>query len=178
MNRGESTRIIPKRTKVSTEFFKGASIADTLVGFFGVLVMFLVFISSLPHRLWIDLGLLFFFGLLLTRIDEEPNYMFLLQLLRHFSHERRFQRTDADSPAAKSKKDLKKSKKREKERLKQQKKQAKQQKKQEKKAAGKKKKGGAPESEPDPEPSGPEQEEEGREPSLSADGRGLAGGKE
>lgn len=94
-------RIIPKRTKVSTEFFRGASIADILVGFFGVLVMFFVFISSLPGRLWIDLGLLFFFALLLVRIDEEPNYMFLLQLLRHFSHERRFRLMDPGEPTTK-----------------------------------------------------------------------------
>lgn len=110
-------RIIPKRTKVSTEFFRGASIADILVGFFGVLVMFLVFISSLPGRLWIDLGLLFFFGLLLVRIDEEPNYMFLLQLLRHFSHERRFQRMDLNHPQEGKKRGRKKARKEKKQKI-------------------------------------------------------------
>ncbi len=85
-------RIIPKRTKVSTEFFRGVSITDILVGFFGLLILFFVFISSLPGRLWIDLGVFFVFALLLARIDEEPNYMFMLQLLRHFSHERRYQK--------------------------------------------------------------------------------------
>ena len=85
-------RIIPKRTKVSTEFFKGVSLADILVGFFAILVMFFVFISNLPGKLWVELGLFFLFALLLVRIDEEPNYMFLLQLLRHLSHERRYQK--------------------------------------------------------------------------------------
>lgn len=85
-------RIIPRKTKVATEFFKGVSIADILVGFFGVLVVFFVFISSLPFRLWIDLGLLFLFGFLLARIDEEPNYMFLFRMLRHFSYVRRYQK--------------------------------------------------------------------------------------
>lgn len=98
-------RIIPKRTKVSTEFFRGVSIADILVGFFGLLTMFFVFISSLPGRLWIDLGLFFLFALLLARIDEEPNYMFMLQLLRHVSHERRFRKLSPEelSPPGKSK---------------------------------------------------------------------------
>ena len=50
-------RIIPKKTKVSTEFFKGVSLADILVGFFGILIMFFVFISSLPWKLWIELVL-------------------------------------------------------------------------------------------------------------------------
>ncbi|MBQ2829923.1 MAG: ATP-binding protein [Oscillospiraceae bacterium] len=83
-------RIIPKKTKVSTEFFRGLSIADILVGFLGVLIMFLVFISSLPWKLWIELAIVFVFGLLLARIDSEPNYIFLLQLLRHLSHLRHF----------------------------------------------------------------------------------------
>ena len=85
-------RIIPKKTKVSTEFFRGVSLADVLVGFFGVLVIFFVFLSSLPYRLWIDLGLLFLFGFLLARIDDEPNYMFLFRMLRHFSYVRRYQK--------------------------------------------------------------------------------------
>ena len=88
-------RIIPKKTKVSTEFFRGVSLADILVGFFGILIMFCVFISSLPWKLWIELALFFVFALLLARIDEEPNYLFLLQLLRHFSHERRYQKMDS-----------------------------------------------------------------------------------
>ena len=103
-------RIIPKKTKVSTEFFRGVSLADLLVGFFGVLIMFFVFISSLPWKGWIELGLFFLFALLLARIDEEPNYMFLLQLLRHFSHERRYQKLDGVQTPGKKKK--KKSKKR------------------------------------------------------------------
>ncbi len=85
-------RIIPRKTKVATEFFKGVSLPDILVGFFGVLVVFFVFISSLPFRLWIDLGLLFMFGFLLARIEEEPNYMFLFRMLRHFSYIRRYQK--------------------------------------------------------------------------------------
>ncbi|MBQ3497395.1 MAG: ATP-binding protein [Oscillospiraceae bacterium] len=85
-------RIIPKKTKVSTEFFRGLSIADILVGFFGVVIMFLVFISSLPGKLWIEIAIFFVFGLLLARIDSEPNYIFLLQLLRHLAHLRRFQK--------------------------------------------------------------------------------------
>lgn len=90
-------RIIPKKTKVSTEFFRGVSLWDILVGFFGILVMFFVFLSSLPGKLWIELVLFFLFALLLVRIDEDPNYKFLLQLIRHFSHERRFQKLEGSS---------------------------------------------------------------------------------
>lgn len=88
-------RIIPRKTKIATEFFKGLSIADILVGFFGVLIMFVVFLSALPWKLWIELGLFFVFALLLVRIDDEPNYMFLLKMLRHFSYRRNFRKTPA-----------------------------------------------------------------------------------
>ena len=105
-------RIIPKKTKVSTEFFRGVSLWDVLVGFFGILVMFLVFLSSLPGKLWIELVLFFIFGLLLVRIDEAPNYKFLLQLVRHFSHERRFQKMDhSAAPAAQTEKRSRKARK-------------------------------------------------------------------
>lgn len=105
-------RIIPKKTKVSTEFFRGLSLWDVLVGFFGILVMFLVFLSSLPGKLWIELALFFLFGLLLVRIDEAPNYKFLLQLVRHFSHERRFQKLEpAAAPVEQTKKASRKKRK-------------------------------------------------------------------
>lgn len=98
-------RIIPKKTKVSTEFFRGVRLADVIVGFVGLLIMFAVFLSSLPGKLWIELVLFFIFGLLLVRIDDDPNYMLLLQILRHYSYERRFQKLHPDEessePAAK-----------------------------------------------------------------------------
>lgn len=100
-------RIIPRKTKIATEFFKGLSIADILVGFFGVLVMFVVFLSALPWKLWIELGLFFVFALLLVRIDDEPNYMFLLKMLRHVSYRRSFCKPAAGETAAEGKKEPK-----------------------------------------------------------------------
>lgn len=85
-------RIIPKKTKVATELFRGVTIPDMLVAFFGVLIMFFVLISSLPYKVWIEFGIFILFGSLLMRIDEDPLYIVLLHLLRHFSHERRFQK--------------------------------------------------------------------------------------
>ena len=85
-------RIIPKKTKVSTEFFRGVTGPDIIVGFFGVLVMFFVFMSSLPGKLLIELGLFVIFGLLLIRIDDEPNYMFLIKMIRHFSYRRGYRK--------------------------------------------------------------------------------------
>lgn len=98
-------RIIPKKTKISTEFFPGVSLADILVGFFGLLVMMVVLLSALPWKLWIEIGLLFVFGLLLVRIDEEPNYMFLLKILRHCSYRRRYRKPEPQAEGKKARKD-------------------------------------------------------------------------
>lgn len=92
-------RIIPKNTKVSTEFFKGVTLADMIVGFFGVLVVFLIAISSLPHRGYIALGFGFVFVFLLVRIDDESNYMFLFRIIRHFSYYRSYRKPGFEYPA-------------------------------------------------------------------------------
>lgn len=91
-------RIIPKNTKVSTEFFKGVTLADMVVGFFGVLVVFLIAISSLPHRGYIALGVAFVLFFLLVRIDDESNYMFLFRIIRHFSYFRSYRKPGFEYP--------------------------------------------------------------------------------
>lgn len=85
-------RIIPKNTKVSTEFFKGVTLADMVVGFIGILIVFLIAISSLPYRGYIALGFAFILVFLLVRIDDEANYMFLFRIIRHFSYFRSYQK--------------------------------------------------------------------------------------
>ena len=91
-------RIIPKNTKVSTEFFKGVTLADMIVGFFGILVVFLIAISSLPHRGYIALGFAFVLVFLLVRIDDESNYMFLFRIIRHFSYYRSYRKPGFEYP--------------------------------------------------------------------------------
>ena len=85
-------RIIPKNTKVSTEFFKGLTMADMIVGFFGILIVFLIAVSSLPYRGYIAIGFAFVLAFLLVRIDDEANYMFVFRIIRHFSYFRSYQK--------------------------------------------------------------------------------------
>ena len=91
-------RIIPKNPKVSTEFFKGVTLADMVVGFFGILVIFLIAISSLPYRGYIALGFAFVLVFLLVRIDDESNYMFFFRIIRHFSYFRSYQKPGFEYP--------------------------------------------------------------------------------
>ena len=87
-------RIIPKKTKVSTEFFTGVSLADILVGAVGVVLLFFVVVSNLPQKLGICGGIALVFAMLLVRIDDEPNYMFLLRIIKHFSYNRYYKKMD------------------------------------------------------------------------------------
>ena len=85
-------RIIPRNTKVATEFFTGVSLADILVGTVGVLIIFFVIISNLPYKIVICGGVAAVFVLLLVRIDTEANYMFLLRIVKHFSYYRTYRK--------------------------------------------------------------------------------------
>ena len=91
-------RIIPKNTKVSTEFFKGITLADMVVGFIGILIIFLIAVSSLPYRGYIAIGFGFLLVFLLVRIDDESNYMFFFRIIRHFSYFRRYRKAGFEYP--------------------------------------------------------------------------------
>ena len=89
-------RLIPGKTKVKVELFKGVSIADMIIGaVFGLLIIF-VLTSSLPGKLYIAIGLLIIAVALLARMDAEPNYQYLLHILRHFGYRRNFSRLYSD----------------------------------------------------------------------------------
>jgi hypothetical protein len=89
-------RLIPGKTKVQIELFKGVRLADILVGLITFLMIVFVLTSSLPYKFYIMLGLLFVAGLLLVRMDTVPNYIYLLNMLRHFAYHRRYRRLTTD----------------------------------------------------------------------------------
>lgn len=90
-------RIIPRNTKVATEFFTGVSLSDIVVGSVGVILIFFVIISNLPYRIGICSGIAAVFVLLLVRIDTEANYMFLLRIVKHFSYYRKYRKFQKSS---------------------------------------------------------------------------------
>ena len=89
-------RLIPGKTKVQIELFKGVRLTDILVGLIAFLMIVFVVISSLPFKFYIVLGVLFIAGLLLVRMDTVPNYVYLLNMLRHFAYHRRYRRFNSD----------------------------------------------------------------------------------
>ena len=89
-------RLIPGKTKVQIELFKGVRLTDILVGLIAFLMIVFVVISSLPFKFYIVLGVLSVAGLLLMRIDTVPNYSYLVSMLRHFAYRRRYRRVASD----------------------------------------------------------------------------------
>ena len=89
-------RLIPGKTKVQIELFKGVRLADVIVGLVAFLMIVFVVISSLPFKFYIVLGVLFVAGLLLVRMDTVPNYIYLVNMLRHFAYRRRYRRLTSD----------------------------------------------------------------------------------
>ena len=85
-------RIIPRKTKVATEFFTGVSLGDIVLGAIGVLLVFFIIISNLPYKIGICSVIASIFVLLLVRIDTEANYMFLLRIVKHFSYHRSYRK--------------------------------------------------------------------------------------
>ena len=89
-------RLIPGKTKVQIELFKGITLTDIAVGAVFAAMLLFVVISSLPFKGYICLVLLFIATLLLARLDTQANYTYLLNILRHFSYKRRFARLYTD----------------------------------------------------------------------------------
>lgn len=89
-------RIIPGKTKVQIELFKGVTLADLLIGLIGVILIVFIIVSSLPFKLALVLVVGVIAALLLARLDSEPNYLYLMNALRHFGYSRRYEKLFSD----------------------------------------------------------------------------------
>ena len=96
-------RIIPKKTKVNLEFFKGVEIPDLIVGLIGGGVIMAVLLSELPFRMWICS---FFFVLtfaLLVPLDDQKTYMIILHAVAFLARQRKFTRGETPHSGKKKK---------------------------------------------------------------------------
>ena len=89
-------RLIPGKTKVQVELFRGVTIGDVIIAGIGMAMLILVLLSSLPCKLAFCIGVIFVAVLLLVRLDDRANYLFLFGILVHFTYKRRFARIYTD----------------------------------------------------------------------------------
>lgn len=89
-------RLIPGKSKVQVELFKGISIGDMIVGGVSAILILFMLTSTIPGKIYIAIGLLVIAVVLLARLDTEPNYLYLLHILRHFGYRRRYEKVFSD----------------------------------------------------------------------------------
>ena len=85
-------RIIPKKTKVAMEFFKGVEVPDVFVGIIGITIVISVVFSNLPFRLYIGAAVAVLFGASVVPVEGEKAYMMLYNLLKYLARYRVFQK--------------------------------------------------------------------------------------
>ena len=90
--------LIPGKTKVNLEIFKGVGIIDILMCIFSGILILLLAISNFPFIVKIVFAIVIFVitVLLIIRIDDEPNYLFFLHILKYFGYSRHYLRSQSD----------------------------------------------------------------------------------
>lgn len=80
-------RIIPKKTKVELEFFKGIGVIDIAVGLLGAALLISLLLSDLPWKFGFAIIVLIIFVGLIIPLDDEKGYMMIyhgiIYLARH-----------------------------------------------------------------------------------------------
>ena len=89
-------RLIPGKTKVKIELFRGVTIGDVVVGIITLALVGLVILSTIPGRLYIAIGIIAVGGTLLVRLDGVPNFKSVLNILKYLALPKRFWRTFSD----------------------------------------------------------------------------------
>ena len=90
-------RLIPGKTKVQVELFRGVKVGDIIVSAIGLAMIVLVLVSTLPYKLAFTVGIVLAAALLLVRMDANPNYLYLMHIIAHFAYKRRYKRVYDDA---------------------------------------------------------------------------------
>ena len=86
-------RLVPGKTKVGTELFKGVKIADMVISAVALILIILVLTSNLPGKLYFTLGIAFLAAVLLVRLDSsDPNYVYFLHIFRYLIFDKFYKR--------------------------------------------------------------------------------------
>ena len=89
-------RLIPGKTKVKIELFKGITLIDVLIGLAGLVSATICAISSLPGRYIIAVIVAGIFAVMLVRLDDDPMYVFVWHILKYRAYPRRLHKVYDD----------------------------------------------------------------------------------
>ena len=86
-----SPRIIPRRIKVKTEFFKGITLTDIIFAFIGVGVAIALFTAQFDYHIWVGIGwLIIAFTMFLPVADGIRFYYTIGYLFRFFAQKKKY----------------------------------------------------------------------------------------
>lgn len=85
-------RIIPKKTKVELEFFKGIGVLDVAIGLIGGTFSVALFMSDLPGHIVLGLLTLIFFAAMIIPLDDEKAYMMVYNGIVYLSRYKTFKK--------------------------------------------------------------------------------------
>ena len=94
--------MIPRRTKVKMEFFKGVTLSDLLVAALGIAGGFAFGLSNLPYNWYFALGFVCLVAMLFMPIDSELRlYSSLGLLIRFIAFKKKYNKDDIDKKTGK-----------------------------------------------------------------------------
>lgn len=96
-------RIIPKKTKVRMELFKGVEVMDVLVGSIGLSICASLIVSNFPGKWIIALAVAFITVGLVFPIDDDKGYILLFNTIKYGARDKKFHKKE--SPAEKEAKE-------------------------------------------------------------------------
>lgn len=99
-------RIIPKKTKVELELFKGIGIIDVAVGLLGVALLISIILSDLPWKTGLAVIVLVIFTGLIIPVDEEKGYMMIYHSIIYLARHKEFDKETAKPVDSKEKKGI------------------------------------------------------------------------
>lgn len=95
-------RIIPKRTKVRMELFKGIELLDVLVASVGMGISAALLVSNLPAKGILMIVVVMITAALVFPLDDDKGYMFLYYVIKHFARPKKFTKVAAKNKKGKS----------------------------------------------------------------------------
>ncbi|MCR4584936.1 MAG: DUF87 domain-containing protein, partial [Lachnospiraceae bacterium] len=99
-------RVIPKRTKVRLELFKGVEVIDVLVGSAGFALAVSVFLSNLPAHIMVSVVIAILTVGLVIPLGDDKGYLFIFYALKYLGRKRVFVRKNAVDDSGKKKKGI------------------------------------------------------------------------
>lgn len=98
--------LIPGHTKVKLELFKGVGVVDAIIGIISIIFTVALFSSNFEHKFAIFVVFAFIVTLLVIRVDDEPNYTFLVRIIKHVAYPKRYVKAVSDEKLLASKKSV------------------------------------------------------------------------